>query len=224
MDLYFHNLPFICRVRPWRAPAANMASAAPVNATAVFRSRSESHLFRHSNPRIKHATCQSAVFKTNLNDDRENAARSSASNAQVLRGVASRAGQVFSSSAAIKDVIVEFQPSTPPAGKKFARRSRWLRQYFATSFVDLCNQFWPAASRIIFQRRQTIFRWPLRQFGAMMAKMTNGRHCGILAPRPGADRRPSKPKTKCVSHVFKLLVPQLNRAHSCNLNLCGAGR
>jgi hypothetical protein len=37
---------------------------------------------------MERATWQSAVFKVNLNDDRENAARSSASYAQVLRGVA----------------------------------------------------------------------------------------------------------------------------------------
>ena len=180
--------------------------------------------YRHSNPRIKHATCQSAVFKTNLNSRSRTLHGHPLPTRRFCAALRREPGKCFHPAPQLKMLLSNFNRSTPPAGKKFARRSRWLRQYFATSFVDLCNQFWPAASRIIFQRRQTIFRWPLRQFGAMMAKMTNGRHCGILAPRPGADRRPSKPKTKCVSHVFKLLVPQLNRAHSCNLNLCGAGR
>jgi hypothetical protein len=87
MDLYFHNLPFICRVRPWRAPAANAASAAPVNVTAVLDCDSDRILTDRATSRMERATWQSAVFKVNLDDDRENAARSFVSNAQVLRGV-----------------------------------------------------------------------------------------------------------------------------------------
>jgi hypothetical protein len=37
---------------------------------------------------MERATWQNTVFKVNLNDDRENAARSSASNVQALRIVA----------------------------------------------------------------------------------------------------------------------------------------
>jgi len=36
-------------------------------------------------------------------------------------------------------------------------------------------------------------------------------HCGILAPLPGPDRRPPKPK--CVNHFIKILVSQLTWTH-----------
>ena len=44
-------------------------------------------VYRQNNGRMERATWQSAVFKANLNHARENAARSAASNALVLRGV-----------------------------------------------------------------------------------------------------------------------------------------
>ena len=39
-------------------------------------------------------------------------------------------------------------------------------------------------------------------------------HCGILAPLPGIDCRPPKPKTKCVNHSSKMLVSQLSWTHT----------
>jgi hypothetical protein len=39
-------------------------------------------------------------------------------------------------------------------------------------------------------------------------------HCGSLAPLPGTDRCPSKPKTKCVNHFSQNMVSQLTRSHS----------
>src|ERR1017187_6663072 len=38
-------------------------------------------------------------------------------------------------------------------------------------------------------------------------------HCGILAPLPGIDRRPSKQETKCVNHFSINMVSQLNWTH-----------
>ena len=55
---------------------------------------------------MERATRQYPVFKANLNLDRENVARSSASIAQVLHFVALEAGQFFKLAALVKLVAI----------------------------------------------------------------------------------------------------------------------
>jgi len=44
-------------------------------------------------------------------------------------------------------------------------------------------------------------------------------HRGILAPLPGTDYCPSKPESKCVNRFCQMLVSQLTRSHSQNLQM-----
>jgi len=98
------NLPI---QMPATKPAVGSSFSGAVNATAVFGM--PLHFTDTAGSCMECATRQNAVFKRNLHDDREKAARLPASNAQLLRGVALRTQKTANSIREAREMRFELQ-------------------------------------------------------------------------------------------------------------------